>query len=172
MTLGSYVHFYLLDSRHILRSPNGLHLLDHHTSAERIRRETQATPKTIMIDNVSPEMAIKLRDAGWSQKYPNFRYVKTERQGVQIYSHGFNLPRGSKVLAAAPTAVEILEQMPHAIRSKMDNRIECIFSCEKEYDGTWSVCYRSTQDNKCAVAPTLADAAAYSWIGLKKDNLI
>ena len=120
---------------------------------------------------VSLEWAKKLRDAEWDQEDCVFFYVSNDKDDFLLVPRHYNTMEKSESFHhfSAPTAEEILRELPHVIHDKGSPRF---LQCGK-HKKFWDVGYwRGVEPMKNVTEDTLANAAAAMWIYLKKNNLL
>lgn len=128
---------------------------------------------------VTLDLARKLKEAGWPQTESFFRWFhrdylagdgeRTVKDYVWVESRSYP---NDELIAAAPTAEEILRRLPQSIEiGRRSGRLEMAPMWDKGY----RVCYVS--DTWLATSPvqyevTLTNALASMWLYLKEHDLL
>ena len=109
-----------------------------------------------MSDNVSLEMAKRLKEAGYPQGVSNLCYVS----GELITNIVFSIKHEQ---FDAPCTGELLQTLPSDIRIIKD--------CEDDAENPWNI-YYPPEVFSCQRFNSLADAAANMWLMLKKGKYL
>jgi len=131
----------------------------------------------------SLELSEKLKEKGFPQDnhfvYRHWRssgevIIDEVKEKYYDYPKSRNMPPSSEVICSAPSADEILEQLPNYIRNPRTGNLDGLWFCKNSHTEDFIGEYHTTFD-----APfielrdkSLADLMASLWLLLKEKNLL
>lgn len=127
------------------------------------------TPQSIC---VSLDMAKKLKEAGWEQAGGWFWYERHDENEWSLCDGHDCSGEPDEDLICAPTAEEILRELPSVIeyRAQVDGILKKrVLKIIPTSTNEWDISYESIMNQ---VNPSLAGAAASIWIYLKENSLL